>query len=181
MLNRLRKNGFTLPELMVGIFILSVGIVSVSGLVSSLALYSRFLNMKLTAAYLTQEGLEIVRNIRDTNWIEKTDWDDGIFPATCGDDCSIQAFIDRSNGNLTLKNHQPNRDLLLDRSTGFYSYDISGPNVIQTPFHREIRIRRLTSWLGSPIEVCVTTRWIHVAAPYTTKACDRFYDWYEPL
>lgn len=62
------KRGFTLIELVIGITLLTVGIVSVF----SVALFSINLNqenmMKVQALELCREGMEIVRNIRDSNW-----------------------------------------------------------------------------------------------------------------
>lgn len=62
------KKGFTLIELIIGITILVVGISAVL----SLVLFSIQLNkenmVKVQALELAREGLEIMRNIRDSNW-----------------------------------------------------------------------------------------------------------------
>jgi len=77
------NKSFTLLETIFAIFILIVGIFSVVSVLDYL--FSAFRHSKdyFTAVYLAQEGLEIVRNKRDTNFIklqrgEAISWDDGL-------------------------------------------------------------------------------------------------------
>jgi Tfp pilus assembly protein PilV len=63
-----KHTGFTLIELVIGMTILVIGVVSIF----SLAVFSIHLNQenmtKVQAIELAREGLEMVRNIRDSNW-----------------------------------------------------------------------------------------------------------------
>ena len=74
-----KKNGFSLIEILVAIGIVSVGIIAIVSLFNvNLKDEIRSKN-KLTAIYLAQEAVEVVRQQRDTNW--KTgvpNWDNGI-------------------------------------------------------------------------------------------------------
>ncbi len=63
------KKGFTLTEVMIGIMILTVAIVSASNLLVSLINTNKTNVKALQAYYLAQEGIEAIRNIRDTNWL----------------------------------------------------------------------------------------------------------------
>ena len=75
MWNKFRKtSGFSLTEVMIGIMILTVAIVSASNLLVSLVKTNRLNVQTLQAYYLAQEGLEAVRNIRDTNWLHNLDF-----------------------------------------------------------------------------------------------------------
>ena len=79
MLNSIKKIGkdvkaFTLTEVMIGMMILTVAIVSASNLLTGIIDSNRNNLTTLQAYYLSQEGLEIVRNIRDTNWLHNRDW-----------------------------------------------------------------------------------------------------------
>lgn len=65
---------FTLTEVMIGMMILTVAIVSASNLLSGIIDSNRNNLTTLQAYYLSQEGLEMVRNIRDTNWLHNMDW-----------------------------------------------------------------------------------------------------------
>jgi prepilin-type N-terminal cleavage/methylation domain-containing protein len=63
------KNGFTIIELVISIFILSVAIVGVFSAYSMVTILTSDASDRLTATYLAQEGMEITRNVRDTNWL----------------------------------------------------------------------------------------------------------------
>lgn len=79
MLKQIKKiskdvKAFTLTEVMIGMMILTVAIVSASNLLSGIIDSNRNNLTTLQAYYLSQEGLEMVRNIRDTNWLHNMDW-----------------------------------------------------------------------------------------------------------
>jgi prepilin-type N-terminal cleavage/methylation domain-containing protein len=69
-----KKLGFTLTEVMIGIMILTVAVVSGTNLLVGLVQTNQNNLTTLQAYYFAQEGLEAVRNIRDTNWLHNTDW-----------------------------------------------------------------------------------------------------------
>ncbi|MBI5753598.1 prepilin-type N-terminal cleavage/methylation domain-containing protein [Candidatus Peregrinibacteria bacterium] len=66
--------GFTLTEVMIGMMILTVAIVSASNLLTGIIDSNRNNLTTMQAYYLSQEGLEMVRNIRDTNWLHNRGW-----------------------------------------------------------------------------------------------------------
>lgn len=68
-LNKTTREGFTLPEVLVSIAVLVVVIFSVTNLVVSIIRTNNENIHTLTAYGLAQEGLEAVRNIRDSNWL----------------------------------------------------------------------------------------------------------------
>lgn len=81
MLNNMK--GFTLIEIVVAIFLLTVGTVGAFSLIQQTIAFTSIASSQLTATYMAQEGIEIIRNIRDTNYLEKTTnpsvtWDEGI-------------------------------------------------------------------------------------------------------
>jgi len=97
--------GFTLVEVILVLFIFSVGIGGVFVFISSSTKSSSLVSNKLTASYLAQEGTEIVRNIRDTNFLDiasggASGWDDeltGCGGAGCEadyDDTALTAWSD---------------------------------------------------------------------------------------
>lgn len=73
--NRKFITGFTLVETLVGITILSIAII---GMMSTLAGGISNINsakQKMTATYLAQEGIEYIRNFRDTSILySNVDW-----------------------------------------------------------------------------------------------------------
>lgn len=83
------KKGFTLVESLIAIFIVAVGLVGVFVLISSAAGNMGLVSNKLIASYLAQEGVEIVKNIRDNNFVKihKTGlgfWSDGLTGCASG-------------------------------------------------------------------------------------------------
>jgi len=83
---KLNKNsGFTLLEVIISVFVLSIGTLSVVGLISSGLQVASVTKKAVIAANLAQEGIEVVRGIRDGNWIQIESYDNGL-PA--GDSCA---------------------------------------------------------------------------------------------
>ena len=64
------KRGFTLVEVLVSIFIVTVGAGGAFSLVQKTLNFTTNAALQLEASYLAQEGIEIVRNIRDTNLLK---------------------------------------------------------------------------------------------------------------
>lgn len=87
------QNGFSTPEVILSIFLVSVGMVAIIAVMTSSLRYSYQNQDVIIATALAQEGLELVRNIRDNDFADggtgfpgssfdrrdrycRTDWDD---------------------------------------------------------------------------------------------------------
>ncbi len=70
--------GFTILELMTAIVVISIGILGAYSVVQQMFVYTSVSSHRLTAAYLAQEQVELVRNARDVNWIRGVDWRTGL-------------------------------------------------------------------------------------------------------
>lgn len=91
-MNKLKsQKGFSLPEVMIGIFVLTVAVVAATNLLISLLTANQANVKSLQAYYLAQEGLEAVRNIRDTNWLHNQNWLQGVEPGFWGADLALPA------------------------------------------------------------------------------------------
>ncbi len=76
-------SGFTLVESIVAIGIFSVCIsVAIYLITSVLSNAGTRTRDKIIAGYLAQEGIEVVHNIRDNNWVSGADWLSGITSCT---------------------------------------------------------------------------------------------------
>jgi type II secretory pathway pseudopilin PulG len=76
--NKIRNTkGFTIIETLIGLMILTTAIVSATSMLLGLMQSNKQIVKTLQAHYLAQEGLEAVRNIRDTNWMHNLDWKKG--------------------------------------------------------------------------------------------------------
>jgi prepilin-type N-terminal cleavage/methylation domain-containing protein len=65
------NKGFTLLEVIAAIFILTVGAGASFALIQQTLSAASLVEDRLIASYLAQEGVEVVKNIRDQTWLEK--------------------------------------------------------------------------------------------------------------
>jgi len=156
-----KEKGFTLIEIISAIFVFTVGILAIMMLIDKNIILNNQTKSKLIAAYIAQEGIEIVRNIRDSNWIAKNPWDQGLSVGECYE-------IDYQGTSLSpcLGNY-----LNID-SNGFYSYSVGTP----TKFKRKIIISDKTS---NPPRMKITSRvdWEIKGKPYNIEIVEYLYNW----
>jgi prepilin-type N-terminal cleavage/methylation domain-containing protein len=87
------SKGFTLIETLFAILIFSAALVSLLTISSKGISATNQVKNETTAYYLAQEGLEVVRNVRDSNFLQITggsasvNWTDGFASTTPGPDC----------------------------------------------------------------------------------------------
>ena len=72
-----KSGGYLLVESMIGISIAVVGLLGILTLLSRSVGLSRVVGNQLTANYLAVEGVEISKNIIDTNVIQGNPWNQG--------------------------------------------------------------------------------------------------------
>ena len=149
--------GFTLIEIMVAMFVFLVALIGVSLLLSKIFLFSGFASSKLTAAYLCQEGIEVVRGIRDSNWIAGNSWDYGLGAGTWEADYNDTALSVWQNRFLRL-------------GSGFYNY-ASGAT---TKFKRRIEISRPND---DEIQLEVILTWLERGRNYEVSVYEGLYNW----
>lgn len=106
----IKNRGFTLLEVVAAIFLLLVGMTGVFAVINNTIKLMASSPYKLTAAYLAQEGIEVVRNIRDTNLIMGLDWKDlDRAPASSNEQktCPDAAYVDVAFDTDTLRSPFP--------------------------------------------------------------------------
>jgi type II secretory pathway pseudopilin PulG len=162
--------GFTLVEVLVAIFVVMIGIGGSYAFLQQNILNSAAVKNELVAAYLAQEGLEIVRNIRDSNFLEisngtGSDWDEGFKPSDCAAGCEAD-YTDI--GNLSV---WANRFLRIDG--GLYDTGVS------TKYQRRIIVKQDVIILNKRnIEVIVT--WKEKGISRNITAATELYNWLVP-
>ncbi len=156
-----KRKAFSLLEILAAIFVLMVGLLSITNVVFSSILQHRLNRDQLVASYLAQEGIELIRNMRDTNWLNNRPFDAGIPAGSWEIDYTSDSFSSFKKRNLKLD------------SLGFYQYGVGSP----TPFVRKIEIRK-----PSPVslEVKVTVTWERLSRTFSVEATETLYDWYRP-
>jgi len=76
------NSGFTLIEVIIGVMVLTIAIVSATSLLTSVIKTNVSNARHVQAYYLAQEGIEAVRNIRDTNWLHNLHFNaNGVYPS----------------------------------------------------------------------------------------------------
>lgn len=99
------NKSFTLIEALVAIFLLTVGVAGSFALMQRVTSFTSTYSSQFIASYLAQEGIEIIRNIRDTNYLERRSWDTGIGANTDFRlDYRSQVFPDATCGNYLQHN-----------------------------------------------------------------------------
>ena len=77
-----KKNGFTFIEVVAAIFVITLVVVSVFALIQNVMIQRHFAVSQLQAAYLAQEGAELARNQRDSNFLGPEAWDHDLASST---------------------------------------------------------------------------------------------------
>jgi len=154
---------FTLIELLIVIFILSISLGAMAFAVNRVINYSSFNKSKLIAVYLTQEGLELSRNTRDNNWIRGESWIQE-FPDCPSSNPNTWCEIDYSNSSLILNNRY-----LKINASGYYNYS-SG---VVTKFKRKIYLDKGINQLF----VIVKVVWDDNLGNHEYIIKEKLYDW----
>jgi len=162
-----KTKGFTLLEMLISVAIITIGALGVFSAVAKFSQQAQQERENLVAAYLGQEGIEIVKNIRDTNWVETAaSWKDGLTSCSSGceadfNDASLTAW---TTGNyFYIENSNP--------GTGLYRYitsPVSGDVV--TPYKRKITI---TTVGADELDIIVDVYWV----TYTMTVKENIYNW----
>lgn len=129
------KRGFSLIEVVVSATIFIVAMFGVTALISLNIANAALLRNRLIAANLAQEGIEIVRNIRDNNFLAPDDppvlWDQNL------DEGDWR--VDYASQNLTVLETNP--PLYFHSGSGLYDY--SSVDGTLSVFSRRINIEKI--------------------------------------
>jgi type II secretory pathway pseudopilin PulG len=164
------KKGFTILEVTVSLGIAMLGLLGVVSLVMQNMQAQSFNKYYLTASMLAQEGLELVRNIRDENWLTfGVDWDDDI-------NTSDGTFTIDYNGRGSI-DYVPNS--ISDSGTRLYRegnnyYTHNSIATSPTLFHRLITV---TPKGADKLDVVVTVQWQAHGRTHQYVAETYLYNW----
>jgi Tfp pilus assembly protein PilV len=162
---KFKKDGFTIIEAIVAIFILTTGILGAFSFISHFTEYSSISTMRLTASYLAQEGVEIIKNIRDSNFIDgnySVDWNEGFATSS---DWEGEADYTNDNSLDSYSNTYLNIDV-----NGFYSYGAGS----QSLFKRKITIGTSTA---SSTYITVEVSWSEKGRNHNVAVEEEIYSW----
>jgi len=169
------NRAFTLIEVIIAIFIILVGLLGVFSATQRIISYITLSNSKLTASYLAQEGIELVRNIRDNNWLSSgsptpaPSWDDGLIS------CSAGCEMDYKDTALV---GFAGKFLNIESVSGLYGYDLPGT---PTKFKRKITIVPVdiapADGKYDILEITVLIEWSERGESHSITAKSNLHDW----
>lgn len=159
---KFRNKGFTILELLATILVITIGILTTYSVTQRIFAQTVDSASRIQAVYLAKEGIEIVRNIRDTNWIEDApSWRDGLTEGDWQADYTTDQII---NDNYD------DGDFLNIDGNGFYGYSAG----TSTKFKRRIVI---TTLAPDEMKVEVEVSWQKRGKDYSLIVQENLYDW----
>ena len=160
--------GISILEVVVAILIITMGMVGVLSLVIQ-NVEAQYINKNiLMASGLAQEGLELVRNIRDLNWLTPGNaWNQNIV----GDGTYIIDYGGLDSINIAVNSIDEAGARLYIDSNGFYTYVSSGNT--PTNFYRLITVVDQ----GNYLDVKCAIRWKDGVQNHDYTAETYLYDW----
>lgn len=167
----MKNKGFTLIELVISVFIIAIALSGAFTILQRLIASTTLSSSQLVASFLAQEGVEIVRSVRDKNWVEDVSWQEGF--GYCSPSTANFCEADYNDGSLSQFTINTQARALKMNSQGFYNYD-SGKD---TRFKRKIYIDNLGS--GEGFKVTVLVQWQDFGRDYEISVQENLWDWYK--
>ncbi len=172
-------NGFSLIEILVAIGIVSVGIIAIVSLFNTNLKDEIRSKNKLTAIYLAQEAIEVVRQQRDNNWKSGVAWDTGFVIGgdsivglnDTGDVTDGWEIKEASGGN------QWRKKVYYDTANSYYVQSKAAiTGLRETNFERWITV---TNNAACPAPHCleITANVSHPSFSSNIQVSTRIYDW----
>jgi hypothetical protein len=173
------KNSFTLLEVILAITILTLAVGGSFVLIQQTVGSVSQVQSRLIASYLLQEGIEIIKNIRDSNWLKGNDFDYGLEKNSIGEGYEVD-YNDLDLTPCTLPcDYDNNLHFLGIDGNGFYGYDYSLGN--ETIFKRKITISDKVDLDGDEkadkLKVTVEVFWKERGKNYSISSQEFLYNW----
>lgn len=169
----IQQKGFSMVETIAAIAILGFGIIGTYGAFNAIIISTYNISARFTAAYLAEEGIEVVRNLRDNNFINNEPWDFGLSTAPCGSPGTPGCMLDYktvNSGQLSIYNDA----VLRLNDDGFYGYGSGTP----TAFKRKVTISPVTGSNGDALNVDVLVTWTYNGKSFSYDVNEYLYNWY---
>ncbi len=158
------RPAFTLMEVIVVLFVVSVGLVSLLGLIVQNIQSQVYNRNNLIAYQLAQEGIELVRKTRDSNWRAATSTFSGLADGRYYMDYADSApQVALSDDDVILKQDED----------GFYFHDAASPEPA-SGFSREILLTALDE---HSLKVEADVFWSEHQRAYSYSLETILYDW----
>jgi prepilin-type N-terminal cleavage/methylation domain-containing protein len=165
------NHGFTLLETLVAISIFSLSILAVMSVLSRGISSTNYAKKRIISSYLAEEGVEYVRNIRDTLVGSNADSSAGWTAFTtnasaCISGCYVQDFetLTACSGSCT--------PLLYDQATGIYGYTTG----VDSGYTRTITVETISV---DELKVTSSVSWMQGSGSYNITFTGNLFNWIE--
>jgi type II secretory pathway pseudopilin PulG len=126
------KKAFTLVEIIIILFVVSIGIMASLSLIIRSSYFQNVRKELLTATFLANEGLDLMKNIRDTNIIMERDYDDWSGTGSVG--VSQNFYIVDYTSLLATSVASIDDAVLQQTEGGFYLHDVLEEDSVYSRF-----------------------------------------------
>ena len=155
-------------EILAVLFIVSMALMGIVSLIIQNIQVQSINKNNLVASSLAQEGIELIRKTRDSNWRAGLPFDDGLSDGSYRMDFRLGMPV-------PLNNPQEAKIYL---SNGLYINQTGvETELLPTIFSRQIIINRLTTYVGSPLQVRSLVSWTDRGHPYNYELRTLLFDW----
>ncbi len=158
----MKKSGQILIEAIVSVSVAMIALLGILGLVSRSLAINTDIGNKLTGTYLAAEGIEVVKNIIDTNYTSCLPWGNGI------NNGSYE--VDATTADLNVIAQSTSTPLLY--ANGIYSYGAGTPSV----YSRVVDVTTGNDF----VSVVSTAYWDSHGRSESVSLQDYFYNWRTP-
>ena len=168
--------GFSLLEVVVVLFIMAVALVGVLNLAIDSSRAQTSNRNLLIAQQLAREGLELVTNYRDNNWLANVAWNNNLTGTPGGTDYIIDPF----QYTPTLMNSASDAQLRI-LPIGSSGHDLyfhsASTNYVLTPFSRKITVEAADA-ISPTSTVKSLVQWTDHGNTYNYELETNLYDWH---
>ncbi|MDI6717806.1 MAG: prepilin-type N-terminal cleavage/methylation domain-containing protein [Patescibacteria group bacterium] len=146
------QKGYLLVEMMLALSLLTIGFLGFLGLISRSTSMNRVVSDQFTANYLSSEGIEVIKNLIDSNIIQSRPWNERFGSERCFEvdyktmNVSGLSSIDCQGGS--------SNPIKFDSSTGVFSYTVGQNSAFYRTIHivpvnsDEIKVNSTVKWTG---------------------------------
>lgn len=161
--------GFTLVETLIALVILSFGLIPTLSVITSSINISKIIRNNLVASNLAQEGVEVIRGLRDTNWFNGSNFNNGLIGTW-----RVEWNTNLSNNLPQATTPETNPFIRFDSSTGLYNYASGTP----TLFKRLVTVSMTANTCNCEMVVVSEVTWTDFRRTRTITVESHLFDWH---
>ncbi len=172
-----QKSGFTLLETMIAIAVLLIGVVGPISIIGDSLSKIYYAKDQIIAVNLAQEGIEVVRQVRDTNFLATATWNEGFASGDCPGANGCMVNIENSGISIIKCGGTCDFKVYLDSVDGLYHQAIptppAGPAITITNFTRKVE----TAGVGVEVKITSTVTWTTGGKTGTVVVSENLFKW----